>query len=373
MWSKKMPKKLSAKTLKLHTNAHADRDRPTLKDGDERTFRNGLFRDHLSNDSNSNKFKPVLTTSHQIDDDQCKKITNDKTIDTDKTNNRTEMNSSEVKESADVNITYEQSNVELRFKPSGILESKLTYNNPQYYESSGYKLRKLVFVILLIIMLFIRCVVLCNNEAISFIVFMIAVTNLIVYVINSSYMSINSLLASLENDCNIFEKAIQFSGDVNAIYNKSYLPKTQCVRSRYAKFLASECVISLNKPKAIPQRDREPSSIPVKLLTRIMNKSRNIRKVIRKYIAKNVPRSSKIHCHINKCGFNQQSVHCRFKRKRTKYKIYNSVRRKAESHIKSSRSHISEHFIYKYLSNTYNSLLNVYNNDSHKKHYITMH
>jgi len=70
-----MLKKLYVKTLKLHaigvyTNAHADRDRPTLKDGDERTFRNGLFGDHLSNDSNSNKFKPVLTSSHQIDDDQ---------------------------------------------------------------------------------------------------------------------------------------------------------------------------------------------------------------------------------------------------------------------------------------------------------------
>ena len=153
-----MPKKLSEKTLKLHTNAHADRDKPILKDGDERTFRNGLFRDHLSN---SSKFKPVLTSSHSIVDDQfSKKITNDKTNDSDKTNNSTEMNSSEVEESADVShkITYEQSNVELSFKPSAISESKLTYITsswPQYYESSSYKVSKLVFVILVIVMLLI--------------------------------------------------------------------------------------------------------------------------------------------------------------------------------------------------------------------------
>ena len=272
----KMPKKLYSKTLNLHTNAHADRDRPTLKDSDERTFRNGLFRDHLSN---SSKFKPVLTSSNQIVDD----ITNDKTNDTDKTNNSTEMNSSEVEESADVNnsITYEQSNVErleLSVKPSAaILESiKLIYSKPQYYaESSSYEVSKLVFVKLLVIMLLIRCVVLCNNEVISFIMFMIGVMSLIVYVINSSFMSLNSLLASLENDCHIFEKAMQLSADVNVIHNKSYLSKTECVRSRYAKFLASQCVI--NKPKAVhvPQRDREPSRIPVKQLTRIMNKSRN--------------------------------------------------------------------------------------------------
>jgi len=137
-----MLKKIPPKTLKLHTNAHADRDRPTLKDGDERTFRNGLFSDPLSNDSNSSKFKPVLISSHSIVDDQfSKKITNDKTTDTDKTNNSTEMKFSEVEESADVNNspTYEQSKVqrlELSFKSSAILEStKLTFNNPQYYES----------------------------------------------------------------------------------------------------------------------------------------------------------------------------------------------------------------------------------------------
>lgn len=52
----KMSKKLPAVTLKLHTNAHIVlRDRPTLKDGDERTFRSRSFRDA------SSKVKPVIT------------------------------------------------------------------------------------------------------------------------------------------------------------------------------------------------------------------------------------------------------------------------------------------------------------------------
>lgn len=103
---------------------------------------------------------------------------------------------------------------------------------------------------------------------------------------------------SLENDCNLFEKAKQLSVDVNIIHNKSSLLREKC-RSRYAKFLTSElCVV--HKPSAVLRRtDREPSRIPIKQLTRVMNKGRNVRKLIHKYIAKNVPMSSKIHCYIN--------------------------------------------------------------------------
>ena len=59
----KMPKKLTPKSLNLHTNAHADRDRPILKDGDEREFRKGLFRDLRKSSSNDSKVKPLVHTS----------------------------------------------------------------------------------------------------------------------------------------------------------------------------------------------------------------------------------------------------------------------------------------------------------------------
>ena len=54
-------------------------------------------------------------------------------------------------------------------------------------------------------------------------------------------------------------------------------------RSRYAKFINDRCVI--HKPVHV-LRDREPSRIPVKQLTRVMNKSRTIRRIVRKDIDK---------------------------------------------------------------------------------------
>ncbi|KXJ13769.1 ATP-dependent DNA helicase PIF1 [Exaiptasia diaphana] len=136
-----MPKKLSAKTLKVHTNAHADRDRPTLKDGDERTFRNGSFRDPLSKGSNEVK---QIHTKFILDHVDRKKITYDKTNDTDKTNNSTEMKASKDVESIDVDnkVTYEQSKFEqLTFKTAAILESPFPYinNTIQSYLKSSYK------------------------------------------------------------------------------------------------------------------------------------------------------------------------------------------------------------------------------------------
>ena len=60
-------------------------------------------------------------------------------------------------------------------------------------------------------------------------------------------------------------------------------------RSRYAKFLYCKSV------RRRHQRDREPSRIPVKQLSRALHKSRHFRKLVRKYILKNVPKSSAMH------------------------------------------------------------------------------
>ena len=130
-----MSKKLPAKTLKSHTNAHTVRDRPTLQDVYERTFRPGLFQglSNISNMSNmENKLKRVLTSSHQIDDDHSKNITNDNTNDSDKTN-YTKVKSSEDMECS--KVSCEQIKVELRqalsLKTSAVLEN----SNLRYYVS----------------------------------------------------------------------------------------------------------------------------------------------------------------------------------------------------------------------------------------------
>ena len=100
------------------------------------------------------------------------------------------------------------------------------------------------------------------------------------------------------NDCDIFEKAELLS--VIAYHNKDAVLKEEC-RSRYAQFISFKPKCVSHRPRAT--REREPSRIPVKQIQRVFHKSRNVRKIIRKYIAKNVPMTSKIHCFVNKCKF----------------------------------------------------------------------
>jgi len=77
-------------------------------------------------------------------------------------------------------------------------------------------------------------------------------------------------------------------------------------RSPYAKFVYynyDSVVCSCHGG----QRDREPSRIPVKKLTRLSQKSRKLRRYVWKKIVKNSPKSSKIHC-FNK-GLTGHEVH----------------------------------------------------------------
>ena len=66
-------------------------------------------------------------------------------------------------------------------------------------------------------------------------------------------------------------------------------------RSRYAEFIHCHCV---KASCHTVRRDREPSRIPVKRLTRVFKKSRKIRRLVKKHIIKNIPRSSRIHIYI---------------------------------------------------------------------------
>ena len=84
------------------------------------------------------------------------------------------------------------------------------------------------------------------------------------------------------------------SGSVQVIVdvNKSKtLHTTNKRRSRYAKFIA----IEVKYKRHVGRRHREPSRIPCKKLSRLLTKIRKIRKLVRKHIKKNVPRSSHIH------------------------------------------------------------------------------
>ena len=100
-----------------------------------------------------------------------------------------------------------------------------------------------------------------------------------------SRISAKQLTRALQE--NIFENATQPSVVVD-IDKKESVNNLQ-LRSRYAKFVYCKCVGGRQ------QRDREPSRIPVKQLSRALHKSRSFRKLVRKYIKKNVPKSSAMH------------------------------------------------------------------------------
>ena len=70
---------------------------------------------------------------------------------------------------------------------------------------------------------------------------------------------------------------------------------THC-RSRYGKFVYQKSVLTVRHIRRhVARREREPSRIPAKKLCRLLQKSRKLRKLVRKHIKNNVPRSSRIH------------------------------------------------------------------------------
>jgi len=78
-------------------------------------------------------------------------------------------------------------------------------------------------------------------------------------------------------------------------------------RSRYAKFFGHQYV---EHKLCVVTCDRELSRVPFKRLTRLLHKSRKIQKMVRKYVVKNVPMSSKMQCCVNKCNFNHEEIRC---------------------------------------------------------------
>ena len=109
--------------------------------------------------------------------------------------------------------------------------------------------------------------------------------------------AVNSL-----DECKVFEKAAQLSvivydNKLNDSNDEAFSLNTVCNRrSRYDKF------VYFNRPRTHGIRvcDREPSRIPKKRITRILKKSWKVRRLLRTYIRKSVPKSSRMHLFSNK-------------------------------------------------------------------------
>ena len=115
--------------------------------------------------------------------------------------------------------------------------------------------------------------------------------------LSSAKAAVNSF-----DEGNVFEKAAQLSvivydNKLNNRNDEAFSINTVCnCRSRYDKF------VYLNRPRthATRVRDREPSRIPKKRITRILKKSRKVRRLLRTYIRKSIPKSSRMHLFTNK-------------------------------------------------------------------------
>jgi len=123
-----------------------------------------------------------------------------------------------------------------------------------------------------------------------------------------------AVLPNCDISLSLFEKASELSVNTDEKDSEFYkLISIKTCRSRYAKFIYYNRIkynyydvtvsrynyqIPLNYHAV---RDREPSRISVRRLTRALSlyKSRKIRRLERKYIAKNVPKSSRVHQYIH--------------------------------------------------------------------------
>ena len=102
------------------------------------------------------------------------------------------------------------------------------------------------------------------------------------FLMSSTKAAVNSF-----DECNVFEKAAMLSVIVydNKLYNsndEAFSINTVCnCRSRYDKF------VYFNRPSThgIRVRDREPSRIPKRRVTRILKKSRKVRRLLRTFIS----------------------------------------------------------------------------------------
>ena len=107
--------------------------------------------------------------------------------------------------------------------------------------------------------------------------------------------AVNSL-----DECNVLEKSAHLSvivcnNKLNNSNDEAFSINTVCnCRSRFDKF------VHFNRPRTHGVRDREPSRIPKKRVTRILKKSRKVRRLLRTYIGKSIPKSSRMHLFTNK-------------------------------------------------------------------------
>ena len=128
------------------------------------------------------------------------------------------------------------------------------------------------------------------------------------------------MLNSLE-DCDILEKVINLTY-VHKHNDALVSIKVQEFRSRYAKYVYYNYSCVVCEICHGFKRDREPSRVPVNMLKRLSQKSRELQSYVRSRLRKNVPKSSKVHSLIKNVETQRKSRH------KTSVRLVQKIRRK---------------------------------------------
>ena len=170
------------------------------------------------------------------------------------------------------------------------------------------------------------------------------------------------------NHSNLIDKAEELSVVLKNDIAKNNYVSIKKIRSRYDKFVVGHCCVHV--------RDREPSRIPVKRITGILNKSREIRCLLRSYIRRQVPQSSQMHSYIsnNNKHYRIMTAHHKSKLKKNYIKWIFGNRRNEKSmkcKVKLARNNFNPVCLIKgmvYDSHTYrgNYKSSVYKNLNHR-------
>ena len=291
-------------TLTTHTNAHAVRGRPSLKDV-ERQFRNGSFRE-LQSQKNTRNTQSLKDKTYELIQINLNEFRGTQRNLEENTNTNSLVNRNLIDDDSDERARENIPNSHGYDSMVSILESfKMIHVIP---ESRAFRLIPMtVGISFLFILLF----TILNSffSSLSFVQLsvaslLIAALCMVLVVLHVINVSAKTLIDSLQNNCYVLEKAVLLSVFVHP--NKDSHLLEEC-RSRYAKFRIHQYVE--HKPRVVTRtRDREPSRIPVKQVTRLLHKSRKIRKRVRKYAVKNVPMTTRMYCFVNKCNFEHEGV-----------------------------------------------------------------
>ena len=273
-------------TLKPLTNAlHMFRGRSTLKDVFER-FRNGSS----YHDTHETAYEMLLNYMRSMI--YTNELTHEVTNENSSQNgfaNHCECHKSDIQMPNSLSEIDEQTR-------NAMLKSKLAENNiltsTRTSEFPYKKVNMTISFIVIVSTILINSIVFRNSCLLVglLIILFILSTVILINIFRIVCKTIDEAIANTFNDCNIFEKAEQLSLLVQVEESTNY------PRSRFEQFIYFEGV----KRCRLKLVDREPSRIPVKQLARAFGKSRKIREAVRKYIRKNVPKSSRIHVCITK-------------------------------------------------------------------------